>query len=74
MKILAVLFGSLSAALWIASSFIPLPRRIWTQARVGEGGPSPDLDLLAHRLRWQSRLNAAAAFCAAIAAGAQAFA
>ena len=67
----AIVFSSLSAVLWLAASAIRLPSRIWIQAGAGGGRPSPDVDRLVHGLRWQSRLNAAAAFCAALATGCQ---
>ena len=65
--IITVVFGCLSAVLWIGSSVVPMPRRVWIVARVGGGGPSDDVDLLVKGLRLQSRLSGAAALCAAVA-------
>ena len=49
--IITVVFGCLSAVLWIGSSVVPMPRQVWIVARVGGGGPSDDVDLLVSRLR-----------------------
>jgi hypothetical protein len=65
--IISVVFGCLSAVLWIGSSAVPMPHRVWIVARVGGGGPSDDVDLLVKRLRLQSRLSGAAALGAAVA-------
>jgi hypothetical protein len=69
----SIVFGCLSAALWLWSSVVPMPPQVWTLARTGGGGPSPDLDKLVTGLRRQSRLNSAAASCAAAAVAFQVF-
>lgn len=56
-------FTGLSGLLWLASAFVPLPATVWLVSGVGGGRPSPELDKVLVRLRWQSRCNAAAAFC-----------
>jgi hypothetical protein len=73
-SLVSIVAGSLSAGLWIAASAIRFPPRIWIAARVGGGGPSEDVDQLLTVLRRQSRLNGAAAACAALASAAQVFA
>jgi hypothetical protein len=58
----SVAFAGLSALLWLASALVKLPKTVWLQFGAGGGRPSPEMDMLLSQLRWQSRLNAAAAF------------
>jgi hypothetical protein len=60
-------FALLSAAIWVAAALIPIQKNVWIVARVGGGGPSPELEAVLGRLRLQSYLNAAAALSTAIA-------
>jgi hypothetical protein len=66
MTILSVVFAGLSALLWLAAAFVKLPTTVWLQFGVGGGRPSPEMDKVLTRLRLQSGLNAAAAFCMSI--------
>jgi hypothetical protein len=59
-------FAALSALIWIAAAFVPIPKSPWLVLGAGGGRPSPELDAILHRLRLQSYLNAAAAFSMAV--------
>lgn len=67
MIILSAAFSGLSAVLWLTAALAKLPDTIWLQSGVGGGRPSPEMDMVLSQLRWQSRLNAAAAICMFIA-------
>lgn len=62
-------FALLSAGIWVAAALLPVPKTAWLVARIGGGGPSPELDTILHRLRRQSWLNAAAALSMAASVG-----
>jgi len=64
----SIAFAFLSAVIWFAAAVVPIRRTVWVVARVGGGGPSPELDTVLRRLRLQSWLNAAAALSMFIAA------
>jgi hypothetical protein len=63
MMVLSLVFAALSASLWLVAALAKLPTTIWLQSGVGGGRPSSEMEAVLARLRWQSRLNAAAAFC-----------
>ncbi|MGJ5088992.1 hypothetical protein ACQR06_25995 [Bradyrhizobium sp. HKCCYLRH1065] len=67
-----VLFSVMSAVLWLASALGKIPSNVWFQAYVGAGGPNQQFEDVLRTLRRQSRLNAIAAFFAALAALTQA--
>jgi ABC-type Fe3+-siderophore transport system permease subunit len=58
-----------SALIWfVAAALVPLPNTAWFVPGAGGGRPSPEFDAILKKLRWQSRLNAAAAFAMALSA------
>jgi hypothetical protein len=59
--VVTVLFSAASAAFWLWAAVLPIPQKVWIQARAGAGGPSEDLDVVLRTLKQQSKLNAAAA-------------
>jgi hypothetical protein len=64
----SVAFALLSAAIWLSSALIPIPKTVWLVSGVGGGRPSLDLDTILGRLRRQSYFNVAAALSMAISA------
>jgi hypothetical protein len=59
-------FSALSALIWMAAAFIPIPKTAYLIMGVGGSRPSQELDAILYRLRWQACFNAAAAFCMAV--------
>jgi hypothetical protein len=62
----SIAFAGVSAAIWLGSALIPLPKTARLTARIGHGGPSPALDAILGRLKLQSYFNAAAAASMAV--------
>jgi hypothetical protein len=61
-------FALLSAAIWLSSALVPIPKTAWLVSGVGAGRPSPELDGILGRLRRQSYFNVAAAASMAVSA------
>ena len=66
----SVVFAVLAAAFWFWSASVGLPNRI----TIGFGGSGGSVQVLGDALRWQARLSALGATCAAVAAASQAVA
>jgi hypothetical protein len=63
---LSVALAFLSAAFWLASALVSIPKTAWLVSGVGGGRPSPELDAILKRLRLVSRLNFVGALLMAI--------
>jgi hypothetical protein len=62
----SIYLASFSVLLWFVAAALPIPKTAYLQMGVGGGRPSPELDAILRKLRWQSWLNAAAALSMAI--------
>ena len=58
----------LSALIWLAAAAVRTPKIAWSVMADEPGRPSSDLGATLRLLRWQSYLNAAAAFFMAVSA------
>ena len=55
-----------SAAFWLASALVSIPKTAWLVPGAGGGRPSPELDAILKKLRLVSRLNFVGALLMAI--------